>query len=189
MRMWLLRLGIVTLMTMALPGLSYGDVHLTFFDSTDMLTVGFQSLPPMSCGVTETCNVTVGLVQFVSPGVDLRFNIFDPNSVTRSLSDTLQIVSAAGTDTFVLTFKSDVEGVPLSPLLNATSVVEDGTVQTEATIPLNGGFAGQNFIVSVQSDVETAAPEPSSIQLLALGLLGIAIVAKRVERAKGGRPK
>ena len=187
MRMWLLRLGIVTLMTMALPGLSYGDVHLTFFDSTDMLTVGFQSLPPMSCGVTETCNVSVGLMAFVSPGVDLRFNIFDPNSVT--LSDTLQIVSAAGTDAFVLTFKSDVEGVPLSPLLNAASVVEDGTVQTEATIPLNGGFAGQNFIVSVQSDVETAAPEPSSIQLLALGLLGMAIVAKRVERAKGGRPK
>src|SRR5262249_46375133 len=138
----------------------------------------FQDLPPFSCTV-ETCNANDGFVGFVSPGIDLRFNIFDPDGVT--LSDTLRIVSAAGSDTFNSTFISDVEGVPPVALVSATRVVEDGTVQTAATIPLNGPFAGLNFIVRFQSDaVESAVPEPSSIGLLALGLLGMAIVAKRV---------
>jgi predicted Rdx family selenoprotein len=127
--------------------------------------------------VAETCHADDIFTSYVSPGINLSFNIFDPNGST--LSDTLQITSAAGSNEFLSTFQSDIEPGTLLPLLGGTSIVEDGTVQTAAIIALNGGFPGQNFIVRFQSDVDAATPEPRFIGLLTLGMLGMAITAKR----------
>src|SRR5580765_6216628 len=122
---WLLRLAIVVLLTMVVPGPSYADFLLTFNDSTDTLTWVFDGLPPFSC-TAETCVAIDTFTGFVSTGVDLRFNIFDPGGVT--LSDTLRILAPAGSDTFTSTFISDVDGgPPLTALLGATTLIEDGT--------------------------------------------------------------
>jgi hypothetical protein len=106
----------------------------------------------------------------------LPWAILDPDGLT--LSDTLQITSAAGSDLFVSTFHSDIEGATLLPLPGGTPITEDGTVQKVATIALNGGFAGQNFNVQFQSDID-AVPEPASVLLLGTLLVGLAATVRR----------
>jgi len=126
--------------------------------------------------VAETCIARNGFTGYVSPGINLLFNVFDPDGLT--LSDTLQITSGTGSDFFVSTFQSDIEGGTLLPLPGGTSITEDGTVQRAATIALNGSFAGQNFNVNFQSDID-AVPEPASLLLLGTVLVGLAATVRR----------
>jgi hypothetical protein len=184
-----LRLGFVLSVALALPLLCSADYTITFLDSTDTLkySVNFggsttiNTCPPSA--TPELCAV-LGLTfppGTVAPGTQLLFNIYEPDGVT--LSDTLDVttsIDAGGTPygNINAVFQSDVDGVPLAPLVGGTSIVEDGTVQTAATIPFTGGLAGQNFIVQFQSDID-AVPEPRWGVLVTLLVLGIALVAKR----------
>jgi hypothetical protein len=75
-------------------------------------------------------------------------------------------------------FQSDDEGVTaFVPFGGATTIIEDGTVQTAATIPLTGTGQG-NLIIQFQSDIRPF-PELRSIGLLSLVVLGVALIAKR----------
>ena len=156
------------------PATARADNVLTFFDNTETLQFVFGNDTPVACTL-ETCGFSVIFVgvTFASP-IDTKFNIYDQDGVT--LSDTLEIFVGAGLNVELFTtFVSDAEGGPaLTPLPGGTKIIEDGTVQTAATIPLNGPFAGGNFVVQFQSDVDAvSAPEPSSLLQLGTGLLGL----------------
>ena len=93
------------------------------------------------------------------------------------MSDTLQITGTAGTNEIDTNFQSDIEGVPLFPLAGGTMITETGAVLTAASFVLTGTDLGQ-FKVSFQSDIDVV-PEPGYIGLLTLGMLGMAMAAKR----------
>jgi hypothetical protein len=127
-----------------------------------------------SCLSGELCGFTNDF-GFPTPIANLSFNIYDQDGVT--LSDTLSITNSPCTDCITTVFQSDVEGTALVPFRGGTKIIEDGTLQTAATIPLPGAGMG-NFVVKFQSDV-AEVPEPSSITLLILVLVGVAVTAKQ----------
>jgi len=185
--MHLRRLGLALSLALALAlPLCRADEILTFLDTSD--TLHYSISGSLAGGTfTEDCptslvpeNCTTGL-QF-PPSVipvfnPLLFNIYEPDGVT--LSDTLQVFPATGA--IEAAFQSDVDGVPLLALVGGQRIIEDGTVQTAATIGFTGVLTGQSFIVQFQSDVE-AAPEP---RLYAVVLtLGMLVLATR-RRARG----
>ena len=176
------RLGFAVLLTLGLPLFCLADQTITFLDTADTVTLLVNGTGPFSCRSTtpEFCTNTDAFpAGTLSSLPAFSFNIYDPDGVT--LSDTLQIttfLSPEGAPNIRSTFQSDIEGVPLTPLPGGTKIIENGLVQTAATIPLGGSFTGTNYIVQFQSDVEPTVPEPSSMGLLSLGLLGFAVVAK-----------
>jgi hypothetical protein len=170
-----LRLGIAALLTVASPWLCRADQTFTFLDSTEAPQVSYNGTL-LACGsaVLETCSI------FISPGgvlpeVDLSFNIFDPDGVT--FSDQFHIYSDAESAVIRSTFQSVTDGTVLA-LPGGTKMIEDGTVQTVATIPT--GTLG-DLIFQFQSGVSegpepatvTEGPEPATVTLLGIGALGL----------------
>jgi hypothetical protein len=171
------RSGIVALITLVLPSFCLADTTITFLDLGDTVRWSFMpdSSNPQSCGVTpnpEFCSI--GTSPFIGTPFSLLFNIYEPNRVT--LSDTLQVFNPVGSTGVFATFQSDIEGSTLVPLVNGTTIIEDGTVQTAASVPLGG--TGGTFTVRFQSDLDPV-PEPRFIGLLSLAMLGIVVAAKR----------
>ena len=156
---------------------------ITFFDTTDTVQWGLNNLTGLSCpssSIPEYCSIGSGFggSTTFSSAVNLYFNIYEPDGLT--LSDTLQVNAAAGSNSITSTFQSDVDGVPLTPLAGATSIVEDGTVQTATSVALGGSFLGDEYVVRFQSDInESAVPEPRLIALLSLAALGMVFAARR----------
>lgn len=169
-------LGIVATL-IVLPSLCRADTVIQIGDTTeDSVTFSFAGEPPAVTCPTESCASDVFNPGYSSPGINLSLNIFDPDGVT--LSDTLNIVSTAGTDEITLIFNSDIEGTPLTPLAGGTSLIETGALQTAASIPLTGTDFG-NLVVQFQSDIESPVPEPSALPLLSSVLLAVGLVARK----------
>jgi hypothetical protein len=180
--MLMLRLGIAALLTVASPWLCSADSTTTFVDSTEAASIIFSGAT-LRCESAETCGISISPGGFVSPGVDLSFNIFDQDGVT--LSDTLQITSPAGSFFVDATFQSDIEGTPLASLPGGTKMIEDGTVQTAATVPT--GTPGGDLVFQFQSDV-TEVPEPATFTLLGVGALGLLSGRRRRWLRRGRAP-
>jgi len=170
-------LGIVATL-IVLPPLCRADLVVQFLDTTDAVTINIPNEPGVinpTCSLPESCTDESGFPGFSSPGINLSFNIFDPDGVT--LSDTLNIASPAGDEFITSIFNSDTEGTPLAPLAGGTSLIETGALQTAATIPITGTRFG-NFIIQFQSDVESPVPEPSALPVL-FSVLAIVLVARK----------
>jgi hypothetical protein len=171
--------GIPLLSALLLPSLCYGDITITFLDSSEPVQFSINSSGPLSCGTEpnpEAC--TLETSGTYTPNVNLMFNIFEPGGVV--LSDTLQITTPSTGIDINSFFQSDTDGgLPLVPFINGTAITEDGTAQTAATVHA----VGFDYVVRFQSDIDPV-PEPRYMGLLSLGLLGIAVVAWR-KRERG----
>lgn len=131
------------------------------------------------CGNPETCMVPLG-VSFSSVSINLLFNIYEPDSVT--LSDTLAITSP-GVGDVNFTWVSDLGGTPPIPLVGGTTIIENGTIQTLGTIPFTGGVGPGGRSIEFISFEPVSTPEPSSLQLLGIGLLALTAVTLRKQLA------
>jgi hypothetical protein len=171
------RPGISVFMALALPLLCHADITLTYLDSTDTLQFTVNGGSPTNCGgVPESCLIENFFGGYTNPSTfALLFNIYDPGGLV--LSDTLQITGTAGTDEISTNFQSDIEGIPLVPLVGGRTMIETGAVQTAASIPLTSTSLG-NFVIQFQSDIDPV-PEPRYIGLLSLGMVGMALAARK----------
>jgi hypothetical protein len=105
---------------------------------------------------------------------DNQFNFFETNGIT--LSDTVEISGIAGNTFFTVNFESDTDAGALTPLPNGGSVIETGTFQQSvlAGVVSNGDF----YNIQIASDVRDA-PEPATLSLLGLGLVGLVMMRRR----------
>jgi hypothetical protein len=132
--------------------------------------------------VTEqTTTLTFPGKTFSSVGL---FNLLDPVSEGGGVSDQVQLIHAAGGDQLVFT------GDPFTPSPGGTTLATEGTNGVVASLPI-GFVGGGGVTATVGSDVENPfnpigigggrdlsdfvqlTPEPSTIALLASGLVGL----------------
>ena len=173
---------VMCLCTIVMSGPVLADV-LTFNDLTDELTFTTSNptrLQSGSCftGEDESCSVIVeppSLSAFVT-SKDLIIYVGDPNGF---LSDAVSISCLSGgcgvTDgTVQVGFDSTLDSVHVPcALIGGCSVIEDGTVQTVASITWSDGTTDS---IRFQSDVgEAAVPETSPIVLLLVPLVVVAV--------------
>jgi hypothetical protein len=161
------------------------DVIL-YQDTTDTISVFFNGSPFGTCpevtGVSciTTANGGTGIPTVGGLVFPINFNIYEDGSLT-VLSDTFSLSlqdftsSGGGPHDIVATFTSDVDGRSLPPLTGGTlfSLVETGDIQTLATVTVTDDFGNLHpFEYQFASDVSDV-PEPSSLLLLVVGLLGL----------------
>lgn len=136
------------------------------------------------CGTPESCVVTVlapgpGYTPGGGPG---RINVFELNAPS-VVSDTMLF---SGNNT--ITFASDIEGIPLTPLTGAQSVIEDSSPKNLAVLQWTlAGSPTVNDQIAIASDVEPQTPEPSTI-LLILGGFALLGIRTSLRRTKRGEP-
>jgi len=171
------RVHLLLLIALALPSLCFGDINITFLDSGLPVQLLFNGIGPLGCspsGHPEVCSLSS--TGSFAPNLDLPYNIFEPGGL--GLSDTLEITTDSTGGSITSTFVSTAGG-PLVPLSNATSLIEDGTVQTAASIQNGDSF--YNVLFKSTINVSTV-PEPRWIGLLILGMLGLAARAREWAR-------
>jgi len=154
------------------------DFIVTFLDNSESVQNDFGGGSLSPCTVefgNEICGVDTDGFSPITSDVNMFVNIFDRDGVT--LSDTLSIVGVRGTSKLDAEFRSDVEGMPIIPLAGGIAMIEDGSVQTAATVT----DAGFNYIYRVQSDVDVV-PEPSPFLPLGILLLGTVLLRRCIRR-------
>jgi PEP-CTERM motif len=163
---------------------------VTFLDSTDSVTASTTSsriTTVGTCGAivggAEQCVVTIAApTNYLFNGIngssgtdfaDLRYTEQDFSSI----SDEITITSLVPNQVSVVFTSDTSEGAGLGPcVLSPLCIgVESGSVETAATLDWTNLIGGHiTDTISFQSDVETPAPEPSSLVLFGSGLLAVA---------------
>ena len=184
------RLALFAVLLLAASSASATTYTIFFDDLTDTLSLDFLGTPQAgfcsNSSVSEHCSGStffpgVSTDALITGGLG-NINIYEDPGMT-VLSDTLSLTQyrasdpSGGVDLGVsYDFQSDVDGVPLTPLPNATNMVETGGAQLAGTVTFSSGLPDLTF--AFQSDV-TDAPEPSSLMLLGTGLVGLAGTIRR----------
>lgn len=162
---------------------------ITFTDNNDVVSfsyVGTDITGPggsISSGCSShVCTVTISPVNAFSGGPYMNFNIIEPNG---TLGDTL----SEGGPGLVLTFTSDTDPTPLTPMPSGAFGIPgilDGLPHLANTV-LFGTPSGTLAIgVYVQQTNDNDVPEPSTGLLISLGfagLLGSRILRRARKRA------
>jgi len=173
--------------TVLSSGVRAGTIAIS--DLTDSVTVTDNGstngrFALLTCpGTTESCSFSLSAPSgTTSFGITQDVNIFEDATLT-SVSDTLQHVLTCGTP-ICFQFTSDGEA-PLSALLGAASIVENGTFQTAITVNyFNPSSLIGTDTITFQSDVEPSpVPEPSSLLLLLTAVALLGAVRYRKQRA------
>lgn len=180
-------IGSIVALVLFLGGVGLPSAHASSFvirvdDLSESITV--ELLANGSVALTRPCAESCGIdlsftgsITIVS-ATDFRANIFDPG--TDLLSDTYSVSAAAGSQSFIINFRSDVEGgIPLVPLTgpNVQTIIENGLYQSIGIATLSDG---STVDFQFRSDVEPV-PEPSTLLLMGSGA---AILALR-KRSRG----
>ena len=158
-----------------------GLINVTFNGIPVVLGGPIISTPSQSTAQILTSspeNVGVQLFVFGNPNlpsVTNYFNIYEPDG---TLGDVITM-TMSGDPVIDITFQSALNGVPLAPGITdpaagstATNLFETGQVQTATILATSFPGTAPVDINFISDPPAVAAPEPSTVLLLAIGLIG-----------------